>query len=449
MANKFEMQITAVDRATAVINRVNASMSEMGKPVTETTKRMKAMTTALGRNPIAKTMNQIGKSGLLVARNLGAAIPPFTALTGAGALAGVTALAVGVERIAKAWAEAGYGIHNASIGSALNLREYQGLVRAGQLAHVDEDAMSSGLQELHKDIIDAKTNDPAKLTALKTFGVDPSMSTRDALLKISEGISSGKLDIVRQREAMSMLGLQDMLPLLQRGPAGIKSLEKKGLGYGGLQTETDANNRMRSTDVLKGWLVGTEAFGSTIINSLSETIAKGVGRQFGNHPPLGVRQNNLWNLRRWGGVPSENGFAHFSSIQAGAAAMNKQLQLYGSRGIDTLSAIVPTFAPKSDNNDVAGYIRDVAKDTGFDPNSHLNLNDPNTRYALMSSMARRETGANLSVDAIRQIVEQSRQEPQKMEITLHGLPAGVTATARNQHGNVPVKVATAMPVGGP
>lgn len=110
--------------------------------------------------------------------------------------------------------------------------------------------------------------------------------------------------------------------------------------------------------------------------------------------PLGLRQNNPGNLRSWGDMPQKNGFAVFPSAHAGIQALARQLQLYGKRGNDTISGIVNTYAPAKDHNNVDAYIKALHKDTGFDPNKHLNLNDPATVTALARGIIRHEQGSD-------------------------------------------------------
>jgi len=101
--------------------------------------------------------------------------------------------------------------------------------------------------------------------------------------------------------------------------------------------------------------------------------------------PLGMRNNNPGNLRSWGGVSSSGGFAQFPTLAAGLSAEQKQLQLYGNRGINTLSGIASTWAPSSEN-DTASYIAGLVKSTGFSANQRLDLNDPSVRAAIANAI---------------------------------------------------------------
>jgi hypothetical protein len=108
-----------------------------------------------------------------------------------------------------------------------------------------------------------------------------------------------------------------------------------------------------------------------------EEDAAGAGGYNFKSDSLGTRNNNPGNLRyahQFGATEGANGFAVFDTMQHGIEAQREQLKLYGARGNDTLSGMISTYAPSSENNTQA-YIDDVSKRTGFDPSQHLDLND--------------------------------------------------------------------------
>ncbi len=115
--------------------------------------------------------------------------------------------------------------------------------------------------------------------------------------------------------------------------------------------------------------------------------------------PRGIRNNNPGNLNFAGqtGATKEGGaggrFAVFSSMDQGIAALGRQLQLYSSRGIDTIQAIVQKYAPAADNNNVQAYVRALVKETGVDAGSKLDLNDLNQLISLMRGIINHENGS--------------------------------------------------------
>ena len=97
--------------------------------------------------------------------------------------------------------------------------------------------------------------------------------------------------------------------------------------------------------------------------------------------PRGLRNSNPGNIiysasNQWEGETGTDGrYATFSTPEYGIRAMVKILDSYQRRGVDTVSAIITTWAPASDNNDTLAYINSVCQRTGFEPNFILNALD--------------------------------------------------------------------------
>ncbi|HHT0502689.1 TPA: hypothetical protein ACTW6W_003686 [Raoultella ornithinolytica] len=125
------------------------------------------------------------------------------------------------------------------------------------------------------------------------------------------------------------------------------------------------------------------------------------------------RFNNPGNLRWAEGYNSENTrngkFAVFPTLDEGVLAATKQLQIYGTQGVDTVRGITTKWAPPpkqagDDNNDTEAYIRHVVKVTGFNENQKLNLNDPQVVAKLISAMSQKEgAGSRVSEKTVIQI----------------------------------------------
>lgn len=122
--------------------------------------------------------------------------------------------------------------------------------------------------------------------------------------------------------------------------------------------------------------------------------------QIGQAAKRGERNNNPGNLNFAGQAGAElerpgGRFARFETPFDGLRALSRQLVLYAGRGINSVEKIISTWAPASDNNNTAAYIQAVSQRLGVNPQAALNINDPQTMSALMSSIIHHENGRNI------------------------------------------------------
>lgn len=139
-----------------------------------------------------------------------------------------------------------------------------------------------------------------------------------------------------------------------------------------------------------GGLVGSEAAVAGIPNPLGAT--------------RGIRNNNPLNLSYMAGqgaLGSDGRFGRYASMADGIAATTRQLVSYRNRGIDTVASIIRKWAPESENGSDAGYIADVAKWSGLDPNAHIDVRNVNVAQRLIAAMGRHESGLIGRGDDIR------------------------------------------------
>ena len=159
-----------------------------------------------------------------------------------------------------------------------------------------------------------------------------------------------------------------------------------------------------------GWLKGVRRFFEDgTVKAIDPTPANPADK----NRTIADRFNNPGNLRWADGYGSEstrNGkFAVFPTLDEGVLAATKQLQMYGTQGIDTVRGVVSKWAPPpkrpgDDNNDTEAYIRHVVRTTGISENQHLNLNDPQIVAKLISAMSQKEgAGSRVSEKTVIQI----------------------------------------------
>ena len=121
---------------------------------------------------------------------------------------------------------------------------------------------------------------------------------------------------------------------------------------------------------------------------------------FRNKNPLNIRYVNT--VKWQGQVGNGSGFVAFSSFSWGYRAAVRILRNYRLRGIKTISQIISTWAPRSENNTVA-YIKTVLDYMNgvfrwdadeYTAESEIRLRDREEVKYLLMAMTKVEMGAN-------------------------------------------------------
>ncbi|HCQ3934840.1 TPA: hypothetical protein ACNCIR_000651 [Escherichia coli] len=167
-----------------------------------------------------------------------------------------------------------------------------------------------------------------------------------------------------------------------------KKVEFKEKVADGALSQWSANNAIGFIQS-NGELSDTAAGSRRAVAGGSETSADG---------PRGVRNNNPGNLEAsssnpWIGQTGSDGrFAKFETPEHGIRALGRNLISYQRQGIDTVGEIINRWAPPSDNNDTAAYIKAVCAQLGVTANQPLDASNPDTLQALCAAIIKHENG---------------------------------------------------------
>ncbi|HBQ8545339.1 TPA: hypothetical protein L9A84_001433 [Klebsiella pneumoniae] len=167
-----------------------------------------------------------------------------------------------------------------------------------------------------------------------------------------------------------------------------KKVEFKEKVADGALSQWSANNAIGFIQS-NGELSDTAAGSRRAVAGGGETSADG---------PRGVRNNNPGNLEAsssnpWIGQTGSDGrFAKFETPEHGIRALGRNLISYQRQGIDTVGEIINRWAPPSDNNDTAAYIKAVCAQLGVTANQPLDASNPDTLQALCAAIIKHENG---------------------------------------------------------
>ncbi|EIE8401733.1 lytic transglycosylase [Salmonella enterica] len=277
-------------------------------------------------------------------------------------------------------------------GIALLWEDYQTWKEGGQ-SLIDWEKWKPEVDAALKMVRDLKTtvNDLAKALA-KLLNIDP----KSWSLKWD---FSNFID--QMGEFSKMLNMiADLLNAIKDGRwADAASIGKRMLNQGSenpsaMPMVTDSANSVAE------WIKDKTGWDPRSVGQTIRGIGEGEPEQHAQAAKRGERNNNPGNLNFAGqaGATLERPggrFARFETAFDGLRALSRQLVLYAGRGINSVEKIISTWAPASDNNNTAAYIQAVSQRLGVNPQAALNINDPQTMSALMSSIIHHENGRNI------------------------------------------------------
>jgi hypothetical protein len=106
--------------------------------------------------------------------------------------------------------------------------------------------------------------------------------------------------------------------------------------------------------------------------------------------PAPLRTNNP------GALMPKGQLAQFGTMEEGLQALDRNLQAYGKRGINTLEGVINTWSPPTGKGNTPegtrNYINHVARVTGLKPDQQIDLNDPLVRLQLTAGITQFESG---------------------------------------------------------
>src|SRR5690348_13657292 len=92
-AQTFNIVISATDKATATVRKINDSISKLTRPFEEAGKSFKSLGREIGIDKLGTDLRKMGLAAGDVARSIGSIGVGMGALTGAASIGGIAALA--------------------------------------------------------------------------------------------------------------------------------------------------------------------------------------------------------------------------------------------------------------------------------------------------------------------------------------------------------------------
>ncbi|UPG86858.1 phage tail tip lysozyme [Luteibacter aegosomatis] len=267
MAKIFNIVITATDKATATVRKVNDAMARASRPFQEVGKSFKSLGRELGFEKIGKNLTSITNSAITTARGIGSIVAPLSAITGVASVSGVVALA-------DSWAKVGRSITYASQSSGVGVRGLQEIEGAAQLMGAASGAATQELQGLGDTMQDALYGrNQQALMLFNRLGVGIKKTAdgavdAEAQFKALVGSIFRLKNAQQQNLVAGQLGLTALLPLIRQGPAGLERLTSRARELGLVLDSAS----LRSATNFANNLEEVEAAGRGLRNELGNAL---------------------------------------------------------------------------------------------------------------------------------------------------------------------------------
>jgi len=234
MANRFEVQVVALDRFTKTFRDLNDRASKTARPLVNVQRQIGALAREAHLDKVAKGLGHVSEAAVTVGRTLGVSLGPLESILGMGAaggiIGGVTALGVAAVGLGARFGNAGFEIGRTSQRIGVSAKELQDWRGAGELANVSVEATTAALEKMGTTLQDAKWGrDPAALQALNKLGIGVPMKNglvdiSGALFQISDAMRSIDDPHARQVLADALHLPPEAIPLLLEGADGVRAL---------------------------------------------------------------------------------------------------------------------------------------------------------------------------------------------------------------------------------
>ncbi|MFT9376232.1 transglycosylase SLT domain-containing protein [Komagataeibacter saccharivorans] len=287
--------ISAADRASQTIERINTRIARMQAPVRRVQAAFGRFASLSGLSRLNNGIVGVGRSAIGAFRSLGQIVPVLGTLTGAASVAGV-------YRLASAWAQVGTDLRTTSRTMGMAPQKLQAMQNAAKLAGGSAESMGAALQQLSRERWAAVNNqDPAAAARFRALQISPEDVRTQPIEKLFETVAS-RIRGIRNPTAQAIAATerfggaaQGLIPIFQQTDKEWEQTLNQARRYSHMTPSmAEAANSLRRSQAALGESV--EDFGY----SIAEAAAPGV-RDLTDFITKLIEANRRWIAQDIGG----------------------------------------------------------------------------------------------------------------------------------------------------
>lgn len=219
----IQYTITAVDRATAVVDKISNNIDRLNQPFSRLERSVKRFGDVSGVNRLAKGVGELTNKAtalLGVVLKLGT---PLLALFGGGSI-------IGLYQMTEGWAKLGSATQRTSQILGIGIDNLMSWQNSGTMFGVSADQMTQSIQGFSDTLQDAKWGrNQAAFGMLQTLGIglkqtkDGVIDTESMLVKFADKIRAiQKRDPAAARRLAQSFGIESIMPVLMQGGTALR-----------------------------------------------------------------------------------------------------------------------------------------------------------------------------------------------------------------------------------
>lgn len=314
MANKFNIVITATDRATAVVRKFKDRVAQITKPVRDTMSSFKKFSKELGLGKLAAGFMSVTRFAASAATKI---LGAGAAMAGVATIASLTALA----EWARSWGDVGAAVLRSASVIGIGTTRIQSLTAAAEVFGLTAEDMKGALQGVGDTMQDAMFGRNQAAMAMMNRLHIQLKRTKDGAVDTAQALMDVSRAIVRQRGAQPQaeiaraFGMEGILPLLQKGPAYIAMLERQVAATRAIMDPANLKNASEFQQKISLLTLAITGLGNALGNRLTpflspaiskltefiEKISEAIAK---HHEWASIQQNFLGNTTP--GTPGKN-----------------------------------------------------------------------------------------------------------------------------------------------
>lgn len=289
MANKgVKVTITAVDRASQTLERINAKTAAMQAPYRRMAASINRFSNVHGLTSLRNGLTNVARAGAGAFQTLGQIVPVMGILTGAASVAGI-------YKLATAWGQFGTNLRTAANNMGMAPSRLMAMQNAARLSGGSGEAVSSALQGLTQTRWEATHGfAPEAIVQFKALGISlrelQHLKPDEMFERVAKRIRAIRDPAAKMIAATQVFGgaAQGLMPILQQTEAQYQANIKAAYRFGVMnRAGADAADRLRQAQT--GLELAVKGFGFSLAQSVEPVI-----RPVVEHMADWIAANRAW-----------------------------------------------------------------------------------------------------------------------------------------------------------